>query len=210
MAAALPSLIAWDQDDSFPAAQEMRKLVHLRFKGERGRSRLLGAAVARFGGRCIQSHWSFTVFCSSRRWFGVHFELTVLLLTEIVSTVYYRLIRRHANDSALRTMCRLILRDENGHVAFHRERLAKAAWTDRRNMEIMAGLVFGPRLGSSHDVVGQPCTWFARIGSSTREFFREVWRELSRFIRRVRYESLREPKSIRPTSERRTPIRKCE
>src|SRR5439155_4684904 len=86
----------------------------------------LGAAVARFGGRCIRAHWSFTAFCLVRRWFGVRFELTVLLLTEIVSTVYYRLLRRHGADPALRAMCTLVLRDEAGHVAFHRDRLARA------------------------------------------------------------------------------------
>ncbi len=204
-------LIAWDQERFLSSGAGMRELVHLWFKEEREHSRLLGAAVARFGGRCIQSHWSFTVFCWSRRWFGVHFELTVLLLTEIVSTVYYRLIRRHANDSALRTMCRLILRDENGHVAFHRERLAKAAWSGQAKYgKLWQGWFLALGLAAATMLWVNHAPGLQGLGASTREFFREVWRELSRFIRRVRYESLREPKSIRPTSERRTPIRKCE
>ena len=67
------------------------------------------------------------------RWIGVRFELTVLLLTEIVSTVYYRLLHRHGQDTALRAMCRLIIRDEVGHVAFHRDRLARAARAGTRS-----------------------------------------------------------------------------
>ena len=158
-------LIAWDQERFLSSGDGMRELVHLWFKEEREHSRLLGAAVARFGGRCIQSHWSFTAFCWSRRWFGVRFELTVLLLTEIVSTIYYRLIRRHANDPALRSMCRLILRDENGHVAFHRERLASAgAERAGATWKTMAELVHGAWPGGSHHVVGQPCTRFASPG----------------------------------------------
>jgi hypothetical protein len=171
----------------------MRELVNLWFKEEREHSRLLGAAVARFSGRCIQSHWSFTVFCWSRRWFGVRFELTVLLLTEIVSTVYYRLIRRHANDPALRSMCRLILRDENGHVAFHRDRLASAARGGQANYGPMwegwflaLGLAAATMLWVNH------ASGLRALGASTREFYREVWRELTRFIGRLQLASLQE------------------
>src|SRR5205807_7904667 len=108
-----------------------RALVDLWFAEEREHARLLGMAVERFGGRCISGHWSFSAFCLTRRWFGVRFELTVLLLTEIASTVYYRLLRRHGQDPALRSMCRLILRDEIGHVAFHHASLALASHAGR-------------------------------------------------------------------------------
>ena len=120
-------LIAWNRERFLGASDGIRELVDLWFDEEREHSRLLGAAVARFGGRPIQCHWSFTLFCLVRRWLGVRFELAVLLLTEIVSTAYYRLLHRHGQDEALRAMCRLILRDEAGHVAFHRDRLAHAS-----------------------------------------------------------------------------------
>src|SRR6516165_822655 len=118
------SLIAWNAESFRSSRIGMRMLVDFWFAEEREHSRLLGAAVGRFGGRRISGHWSFTAFCLARRWFGVRFELTVLLLTEIVSTVYYGLMRRHADDTALRSMCLLIIRDEIGLVAFHRDRLA--------------------------------------------------------------------------------------
>ena len=102
----------------------MRTLVDLWFAEEKEHSRLLSGAVRRFGGRLIKSHWSFTAFCACRRILGVRFELQVLLLTELVSTAYYRVLRRHINDEPVRAMCSLILRDEAGHVAFHRARLA--------------------------------------------------------------------------------------
>jgi hypothetical protein len=121
------SLIAWDAERFRSSSEGTRTLVDLWFAEEREHARLLAGAVARFGGRCIEGHWSFTAFCLVRKYFGVRFELTVLLLTEIVSTVYYKLLRRHGDDPALRSMCQLILRDEAGHVAFHRDRLAQAA-----------------------------------------------------------------------------------
>jgi hypothetical protein len=182
-------LIARDRERFLSEGDGTRSLVDLWFAEEREHARLLGAAVARFGGRCIQSHWSFTAFCLTRKWFGVRFELTVLLLTEIVSTVYYRLMRRHGQDPALRSMCRLIIRDEVGHVAFHRERLARAARAGRAGYGIwwesrfrVLGLGAASMLWINH------APGICAPGASGTEFYREVWRELARFIRCLRRE----------------------
>jgi hypothetical protein len=184
-------LIAWDAERFRSQNAATRALVDLWFAEEREHARLLGAAVARFGGRPIHGHWSFTAFCATRRWIGVRFEVTVLLLTEIVSTVYYRLLRRHAADPALRSVCGLILRDEAGHVAFHRDRLARAGRAGRASYgpgwEVVfraLGLAAASVLWASH------AAGLRAVGATGREFYREVWLELSRFIRRLRGESL--------------------
>jgi hypothetical protein len=183
-------LIARDRERFLAGAEGTRELVDLWFAEEREHARLLGAAVARFGGRCIPGHWSFTAFCLTRQWFGVRFELTVLLLTEIVSTVYYRLLRRHGADPALRSMCRLILRDEAGHVAFHRDRLARAARAGRAGYgglwELwfrLLGLAAASMLWVNH------APGLRALGAGDAEFYREVWWELSRFVRHLRRES---------------------
>src|SRR6476659_292710 len=75
------SLIAWDAERFRSDGAGTAQLVDLWFAEEKEHSRLLGRAVARFGGRPITGHWSFTAFCWARRWFGVRFERTVLLLT---------------------------------------------------------------------------------------------------------------------------------
>jgi hypothetical protein len=183
-------LIARDREQFLSDGVGTRALVDLWFAEEREHARLLGAAVIRFGGRCLQGHWSFTAFCLSRKWFGFRFELTVLLLTEIVSTVYYRLLHRHGDDPALRAMCRLILRDEVGHVAFHRDRLARAA---------RAGLaVYGKGWEARFRVLGLAAAsvlWvnhapgLRALGASGTEFYREVWLELTRFVRLLQRES---------------------
>jgi len=183
-------LIARNREEFLSANEGTRALVDLWFAEEREHARLLGAAVARFGGRCIQSHWSFTAFCLMRQWFGVRFELTVLLLTEVVSTVYYRLLRRHGEDAALRSMCRLIIRDETGHVAFHRDRLARAARAGSASFGIwwgirfrLLGLTAASVLWVSH------AAGLRALGATRSEFYRDVWHELSRFIRRLQRES---------------------
>jgi hypothetical protein len=184
------SLIAWNAESFRSSSDDARELVDLWFAEEKEHSRLLSGAVARFGGQPIEGHWSFSVFCWVRRRFGVAFELTALLLTEIVSTSYYRLLRRHGDDPALRAMCRLILRDEVGHVSFHRDRLARQAvgrrspYGKRWAVRFRAlGLAAATMLWINH------ASALKALGATRTEFYRDIWRELSLFIRRLRHES---------------------
>jgi hypothetical protein len=180
------SLIARDAESFRSQTAATREIVDLWFAEEKEHSRLLGRAVARFGGRPIDGHWSFTAFCWCRRWFGVRFELTVLLLTEIASTAYYRLLRRHTADGPLRAACRLILPDESGHIRFHRDRLARAdrrygrRWVWRFRL---LGLAAATMLWVNHAPA------LKAVGGRRAEFYREVWRELSRFVRLLRAEA---------------------
>lgn len=178
------SLIAHDAETFRGRAGELRRIVDLWFAEETEHARLLGCAVRRFGGRIIHSHWSFTAFCWCRQVFGVQFELQVLTLTELVSTAYYRMLRNHSPDGPLAAMCELILRDEAGHVAFHRERLADAGcpepgWRGAlwRIQFLLLGYAAGTMLWINH----APC--LRAIGGSRSEFYSEATRQLARFIR---------------------------
>jgi hypothetical protein len=177
------SLIAFDAERFRSSSEEMRTIVDLWFAEEAEHARLLGCAVERFHGRRITSHWSFTAFCLCRRFLGVRFELQVLLLTELVSTAYYRLMRNHSPDGALTAVCELILRDEAGHVAFHRDRLADgdgsaggipgAVWAAQF---WFFGFAAAAMLWVNH----RP--GLTSIGGTRGEYFREVRRQLQRFI----------------------------
>jgi hypothetical protein len=177
------SLIAYDAENFRGRTEEMRTIVDLWFREEAEHARLLGCAVKRFGGKYITSHWSFTAFCLCRRVLGVRFELQVLLLTELVSTAYYRVLRAHSPDVAVAEMCTLILRDEAGHVAFHRERLADAGRTSLglggafwQTQFWVLGHAAATMLWVNHG----PC--LTAIGGSRAEYFGEVRRQLGRFI----------------------------
>jgi hypothetical protein len=177
------SLIAYDRELFRGRSEEMRAIVDMWFAEEAEHARLLGCAVNRFRGRFITSHWSFTAFCFCRRIFGVRFELQVLLLTELVSTAYYRLLRNHSPDGALSAMCELILRDEAGHVAFHRDRLAETdCLTGGLHGTLWQAqfLIFGYAAATMLWVNHRP--GLSAIGASTPEYYREVRRQLNRFI----------------------------
>jgi len=117
-------LIAHNAERLRASAAEIRRVTDLWFAEEGEHSRLLTGAVKRLSGTFVETTYAFRMFCRVRKLFGVQFEMLVLLVVEIVSTGYYRLIRRHAGDPPIEAMCRLILRDEAGHIAFHRDRLA--------------------------------------------------------------------------------------
>lgn len=201
------SLIAFDARRFRSSSSAAEQLVDAWFREEAEHSRLLGCAVARFGGRPIASHWSFRAFCAVRRWLGVRFELQVLLLTELVSTAYYRVLQRHVDDPAVRGMCDLILRDEAGHVAYHRDRLAHANPSPMTIFDMLwrwqfwlCGLAAATVLWVNHG----PC--LHPFGASNREFYREVRREIggftARLVERCRaLENLRSP-AINATTSR--------
>jgi hypothetical protein len=78
-------------------------------------------------------------------------------------------------------MCDLILRDEAGHVAFQRDRLAqnsRQGWLWRAQF-ILLGYAAGTMLWVNH---GKALT---AIGSSRAEYYREVTRQLTRFVHRL-------------------------
>jgi hypothetical protein len=178
------SLIAYDADGFRNSTEAMRTIVDMWFAEEAEHARLLGCAVKRFGGRIITSHWSFTAFCFCRKIFGVKFELQVLTLTELVSTAYYRMLRAHSPDGPLAAMCELILRDEAGHVAFQRDRLA-ASGVPRPGLRGILWriqlLLFGYGAGTMLWINHAP--GLKAIGGSRVEFYSEITRQITRFIR---------------------------
>jgi hypothetical protein len=183
-------LIAWNKESFRSRDETTRELVDLWFDEEKEHSRLLCGAVQRFGGQPITGHWSFSVFCAVRRWLGVRFELMVLLLTEIVSNVYYRMLYRHGDDPALRTMARLIIRDEVGHIAFHRDRRAREARRGSASFGRLwaagfrlLGLAAATMLWINH------ASGLKALGTKRSEYYREVWGDLGIFLKQLRHEA---------------------
>lgn len=177
------SLIAFNADAFRLSSEDMRQIVALWFKEEEEHSRLLGGMLDRLGVESIKGHWSFSLFCGLRHWLGVAFELQILTITELVSTSYYTLLRRHSTDPALRAVCSLILRDESGHVRFHNDRLAAAGrsrltWLGRLwSLQFwLCGFAAGTVLWISHG------RCIRRLGGSTREFYANIEHQIGRFL----------------------------
>ncbi|MEO8351588.1 MAG: ferritin-like domain-containing protein [Chthoniobacteraceae bacterium] len=173
-------LIARDAESFRGVASEAALVVDLWFAEERGHSRLLAQAVQRVHGEFITDTFAFRLFNQCRRVLGVQFEMLVLLIVEIVSTGYYRVIRRHVGDEPIAAVCRLILRDEARHIDFHRDRLA-ARYPHG----------FGFWRACVFRVLGHACVWFLWLGhgrclrilgGSRDELFHHVRGGMSSFL----------------------------
>src|SRR5262249_25142091 len=57
---------------------------------------------------------------------GLHLEILVLLVAELIAKRYYRALEEGTGDPVLRAVFGQIVRDELGHVAFHCDRLNRA------------------------------------------------------------------------------------
>ena len=184
-------LIARDAERLRASDEEVRKVIDLWFAEEAehsrllaGAVRLLAGAVRRLGGTFVEDSLAFRLFNQCRRAFGARFEMMVLLIVEIVSTAYYRLVRKSCGDVPVRQMCRLIVRDEAGHIAFHRERLS-ACHPEGVSWRWTAAFFF----------LGAGCAgflwlshgrWLRRLGVRAHELFSLSRQGLVHFHRRLR------------------------
>jgi hypothetical protein len=173
-------LVASDADKYRGSAKDARTVVDLWFAEEREHSRLLARAVERVGGRFVTTTFGFELFYAIRRRLGVQFEMLVLLVVEIVSTGYYRVIRRHVGDQPIADMCKLILRDEARHIDFHRDRLAA-----RHPHGV------GPFWSCQFHLLAEACAWFLwhghgpalrALGGTRAELFGHVRSGVANFL----------------------------
>lgn len=176
-------LIAHDAESLRAQDGDVARVIDLWFAEEAEHSRLLGEAVRRLRGTFVKDSLAFRLFNRCRRAFGTEVEMMVLLIVEIVSTAYYRLIRKNCGDEPVRQMCRLILRDEAGHITFHRERLSARypegvswGWSFAFHNLGAACAVF---LWFIHGV------WLRRIGIGANELFELSRQGLVHFHRRL-------------------------
>lgn len=173
------SLIARDAEQYRISSEDTQALTDLWFQEEREHSRLLGEAVRRLGGQPIKAHWSFSAFCACRRLLGVRAELQILLLTELVSTAYYKVLRAHVDDEPLKEMCSLILRDEAGHVSHHRDRLAGDT-TGKGLLWVLQFWLCGYAAATMLWVNHGRCLY--PLGARQAEYYQEVRFQISRFV----------------------------
>lgn len=177
-------LIARDADAYYTSSANTRRVTDMWFREEAEHSRLLGNAVKRLRGTFVTDTFAFRQFQRVRRLMGAQFEMLVLLQVEIISTVYYRMIRKHSGDIPLAQMCALILRDESGHVSYHRDRLCRdhpQGWNVyRRAWFYFLGYSCAAVLWLGHGRA------LRTIGMRNGEFAAHVHRGLRGFVRSVR------------------------
>src|SRR5665213_1409051 len=102
------------------------RAIDLFIKEEQEHSRLMGKILRGLNAPLIEKHWGDSCFIFLRQLFGLHQELMVLLLPEMIAKRYFRPLHDGTRDPVLRAVFAQIARDEDGHLAFHIEYLRRA------------------------------------------------------------------------------------
>ena len=100
--------------------------IGLFVKEEQEHARLMAGIIRGLGGTLLSSHWSDGCFILLRRLFGLHHELMVLLIPEIIAKRYFRALHDGTADPVCRAVFAQIQHDEEGHIAFHIDTLQQA------------------------------------------------------------------------------------
>jgi hypothetical protein len=66
----------------------------------------------------IKDHWVDSVFRMLRQLSGIDNTVTVLLVAEIISKVYYRALMKATSSELLQQICEQVLKDEEKHLHF--------------------------------------------------------------------------------------------
>jgi bacterioferritin (cytochrome b1) len=113
---------------------------------EQEHARLMGEVLRLLDAPLLQSDWTDHCFILLRHLFGLHQELMVLLLPEMIAKRYFRALHEGTRDPVLRAVTAQILQDEEGHVAFHVEYLRRAfesmSFTRRILAQVMWRMAF--------------------------------------------------------------------
>ena len=102
------------------------RAVHLFIAEEQHHAAMLAGILRELAAPLLSGHWSDRIFILLRRFSGLHREIMVLMVAEIIAQRYYRILFEATRDPVLRTIFLQILRDEHGHVAFHVDTLRDA------------------------------------------------------------------------------------
>jgi hypothetical protein len=100
--------------------------IDLFIKEEQEHARLMAGILHKLNAPLLHAHWSDGCFILLRRLFGLHHELLVLLMPEMIAKRYFRALRDGFEHPTLRTVFDQILSDEEGHLAFHVDYLQRA------------------------------------------------------------------------------------
>lgn len=151
--------------------------IDLFVKEEQEHSRLMGRILGLLAAPLLTRHWSNGCFMLIRRPFGLHQELMVLLLPEMIAKRYFRALHEGTGDGVLRAVFSQIVRDEEGHLAFHVEYLRRAfepmSFTQRILMKVVWRILFRATclvvMADHHAVL-------RAVGVGAREFWRDCGR----------------------------------
>jgi hypothetical protein len=102
-----------------------QQCIDLFIKEEQNHSRMMALILCHLGEPLLRRHWSNAGFIFLRRLFGLEEELLTLLAPEMIAQRFFRALHDGTRDPGLRAVFSQVIRDEDGHVAFHADFLRR-------------------------------------------------------------------------------------
>jgi rubrerythrin len=92
--------------------------IKLFIKEEQDHALVLGKFLHKHDLPRIKHHWVDGVFRFMRQLSGIENTISILLVAEIISKVYYKALQQATSSELLRAICEQILKDEEKHLHF--------------------------------------------------------------------------------------------
>ena len=103
--------------------------IDLFVEEEQEHAALMARVLAGLHAPLLGQHWSDRCFRFLCNLAGLHLELMVILVAEIIAKCYFRALHTGIADPVMRAVCAQILHDEESHIAFHCDTLRPALST---------------------------------------------------------------------------------
>ena len=151
--------------------------IDLFIKEEQTHARLMGQVLRLLDAPLLKSDWTDGCFILLRHLFGLHQELMVLLLPEMIAKCYFRALHDGTRDPVLRLGFAQIAQDEEGHLAFHIEYLRRAFESMSFSRRILAQVIWRFLYRATCVLVMADHREILRgVGLSPEQFWRECGR----------------------------------
>jgi hypothetical protein len=162
-------------DDAYP------RTMRLFIAEEQRHARDLGRFLRLNGIPLVKTTFADRVFRKLRNFFpGLELSISVLVTAEIIAKVYYAAVQQATGSRILRRLCEQILRDEEAHVAFQGEQIARLR--ARRGVAAMRLTMFLQRtlfLGAVLFVWSAHRPVMVRSKMGFRDWWDDCWREFA-------------------------------
>ncbi len=132
----------------------------------------------------VAESWSDSIFRWVRSWGDIAWSSQVLLTAELLAQVYYPALKAATSSEMLATICERIIEDEEDHILFQAERIARVLqWHNRLYRKIHSALGFVLFWGTTfvlwfehQEVLSESLTYWQYITAclDRHRYFREL------------------------------------
>ncbi len=184
---------------------EYAATIDLFLQEESVHSQTLDRVLTTLGAPLLKHHWSHGCFVIARRFMGLHVELGVILIAEMIAMRYYQVLHSGIADPVLHTIFGQMVHDETKHLELHCETLRR--WLEQRPgllQKVLHGSLWGFYQMAFMAVVFDHRELLRALGVTPGEFLRGCDSLFGEVCRRLFAKAEHTAPRVRPTQAHQT------